>query len=409
MVAWGANWLDPDRLAVRLLLVGLMFASLLMSAAIPEAFDGRAWLFVTGYLLIQVGRSLFLIIALRGRALGEHFVNDLVWEVLVGGLWIAGALSDGDARLALWGAAVVATHAGTSALHWLPGRGRAIDLAHTEIAGGHLVERFRLFFIIALGETVLTMGTAFTGEPVEAERLLALAIGFTGTVALWWCYFQRAERIGVELAERADDAGAIGWWGTWTVTLMVLALIGVAVGDELAIAHPGDDATLGFTLLTFGGPALFLLAQIIFLHEALGHVPRSRPVGVVALAILAVATAPLSLIVGIAAATAVLVAVAVADERSADEPAPAGPIERLAHPQRRRGVVRRQVRRHRLEVAPEAIAVRRRDAGLVDGDAHRAQPGVPMRSRDPKRACGVPPAAPGRAAACSPPGLPNAR
>jgi low temperature requirement protein LtrA len=26
MVAWGANWLDPDRLAVRLLLAGLMFA-----------------------------------------------------------------------------------------------------------------------------------------------------------------------------------------------------------------------------------------------------------------------------------------------------------------------------------------------------------------------------------------------
>jgi low temperature requirement protein LtrA len=30
MTAWGANWLDPDRLPVRLLLVGLMFASLLM-------------------------------------------------------------------------------------------------------------------------------------------------------------------------------------------------------------------------------------------------------------------------------------------------------------------------------------------------------------------------------------------
>jgi low temperature requirement protein LtrA len=313
MVAWGANWLNPDRLPVRLVLVGLMFASLLMSAAIPEAFDGRAWLFVTGYLLIQLGRTLFLIVALRGRALGEHFVNDLVWEVLTGVLWIAGALSDGDSRLALWGAAVVATHAGTWSLHWLPGRGRAIDLSHTELAGGHLVERFRLFFIIALGETVLTMGSAFSGEPFEIARLLALATGFTGTVALWWCYFHRAERIGVELADRDEDAGAIGFWGTWTVTLMVLALIGIAVGDELAIAHPGDEATLGFTLLTFGGPAVFLLAQIFFLREAIGHVPRSRPVGVVALAILAVATAPLTLIVGIAASTAALLAVAIAD------------------------------------------------------------------------------------------------
>jgi low temperature requirement protein LtrA len=320
MVAWGANWLDPDRLPVQLLLVGLMFASLLMSAAIPDAFDGRAWLFVTGYLIIQIGRPLFLIVALRGRALGEHFVNDLVWEALAGGLWIAGAISDGDARLALWGAAVLVSHAGTWALHWLPGRGRAIDLSHTDIAGGHLVERIRLFFIIALGETVLTMGTAFTDAPFELERLLALAIGFTGTVALWWCYFQRAERIGTDLAQRAADAGAVGWSATWTVTLMVLALIGIAVGDELAIAHPGDDATLGFTLLTFGGPALFLLAQIFFLQEALGHVLRSRPVGVLALTILAVATAPLTLIAGILAASAVLVAVAVADTVHQDEP-----------------------------------------------------------------------------------------
>jgi putative intracellular protease/amidase len=50
----------------------------------------------------------------------------------------------------------------------------------------------------------------------------------------------------------------VGWQGTWTLTLIVLAVIGIAVGDELAIAHPGDDATLGFTILAFGGPALFL-------------------------------------------------------------------------------------------------------------------------------------------------------
>jgi hypothetical protein len=86
MTAWGANWLEPDRLPVRVLLVALMFASLLMSVAIGEAFDERAWLFVTGYLLLQVGRSAFLIVALRGRPLGEHFVNDLVWELVAGGL-----------------------------------------------------------------------------------------------------------------------------------------------------------------------------------------------------------------------------------------------------------------------------------------------------------------------------------
>jgi low temperature requirement protein LtrA len=42
MTAWGANWLDPDRPAVRGMFVGLMFASLLMSVAIEDAFGGRA-------------------------------------------------------------------------------------------------------------------------------------------------------------------------------------------------------------------------------------------------------------------------------------------------------------------------------------------------------------------------------
>ena len=160
---------------------------------------------------------------------------------------------------------------------------------------------------------MLTTGNAFTDEPFELERLAALAISFTGTVALWWCYFQRVEGMGIEAAESADDAGAVGWWGTWTLTLIVLALIGIAVGDELAIAHPGDDATLGFTILAFGGPAVFLLAQLLFLREEVGDVPRSRLLGVAALAILAIATAPLTMIAGIAASTAVLVAVAIAD------------------------------------------------------------------------------------------------
>jgi low temperature requirement protein LtrA len=313
MTAWAANWLEPDRLPVRLYLVALMFASLLMSAAIPDAFDGRAWLFVAGYLLLQVGRATFLIFALRGRPHGQHFVNDLVWELLAGGLWVGGAVADGDARLVLWGLAIAVTYAGVAALHWLPGRGQRVDAEHSEIAGGHLVERFRLFFIIVLGETVILMGDAFTDEPFELDRLLALTIAFTGTVALWWCYFQRAEVIGARIAETAEDAGTVGLQGTWTLTPIVVAVIGIAVGDELAIAHPGHEPTLGFTLLAFGGPALFLLAQVVFLWQALGQVPRSRPLGLAALAVLAAATAPLTLIAGIAAAAAVLVAVAIAD------------------------------------------------------------------------------------------------
>src|SRR5215468_10734244 len=36
---WVTNWLDPDRIAVRLLLLGLAVVSLVMSAALPTAFE----------------------------------------------------------------------------------------------------------------------------------------------------------------------------------------------------------------------------------------------------------------------------------------------------------------------------------------------------------------------------------
>ena len=58
----------------------------------------------------------------------------------------------------------------------------AVDvLGHVEDLQGFF-ERIRLFFIIALGETVLTTGSAFTSEPFAVERLIALAVAFTGTV-----------------------------------------------------------------------------------------------------------------------------------------------------------------------------------------------------------------------------------
>src|SRR3954454_23599312 len=46
---WVTNELDPDSSAVRLLLIGIMLASLLMAVAIPEAFGTLALLFAASY------------------------------------------------------------------------------------------------------------------------------------------------------------------------------------------------------------------------------------------------------------------------------------------------------------------------------------------------------------------------
>src|SRR5699024_7012710 len=150
----------------------------------------------------------------------------------------------------------------------------------------HLLERFRLFFLIALGETVLSIGNVFAEHPVQADRLLVLAVAFTGTVALWWCYFHRAEAIGIKAIEGAADPSRIVGLGNYTLILMVIGIVAIAVGDELAIAHPHDPSTLSTSVLIFGGPAIFLIAQLAFMRRAAGAVPRSRVVACIGLVVL---------------------------------------------------------------------------------------------------------------------------
>jgi low temperature requirement protein LtrA len=221
----------------------------------------RAWLFVVGYLSIQIGRTAFAVWAFRGHRLYTHFANALVWEIGTGLIWIAGIAAEGDARLALWGAATAITYGGVIAGHPLPGRKSPFS-SDSQIYAEHLLERFRLFFLIALGETVLTLGNAFASEPVQADRLLVLAI-----------------------------------------------------------AHPHDPTTLAISALVFGGPAIFLLAQLGFMRRATGAVPRSRVIACLALLVLGLATAPLSLLAAVIASTAVLVGVAMADSQAKPEPA----------------------------------------------------------------------------------------
>src|SRR5919107_2746708 len=89
---WVTNELDPDAIAVRMLLIGIMLASLLMAVAIPEAFGDRALLFAGAYVAIQVGRHLFLTFAAAGRGTVERSRSGriLVWFAVAGVFWLAG-------------------------------------------------------------------------------------------------------------------------------------------------------------------------------------------------------------------------------------------------------------------------------------------------------------------------------
>src|SRR5215208_1216713 len=118
---WVTNELDPGPIAVRLLLIGLMLASLLMAIAIPEAFGDKALLFAGSYVSIQVGRHLFLAFAgaERGTVERERAGKIRTWCGAAGTLWIAGAIADDGVRTALWLLALALDYGAPLGLFWV--------------------------------------------------------------------------------------------------------------------------------------------------------------------------------------------------------------------------------------------------------------------------------------------------
>ena len=90
---WVTNWLDPERMAVRLLLVVLMLISLAMSAALPRAFTDLGLVVGAAYAIQQIGRTTFMVVALRGHPLQANFERILAWCVVSSAFAVAGGLA----------------------------------------------------------------------------------------------------------------------------------------------------------------------------------------------------------------------------------------------------------------------------------------------------------------------------
>ena len=61
---WVTNWFDPDALPMRLMLFAVMLAGLVAAAVLPGAFGDNGLIFAVSYVLIQVGRTLFVVLHL---------------------------------------------------------------------------------------------------------------------------------------------------------------------------------------------------------------------------------------------------------------------------------------------------------------------------------------------------------
>jgi low temperature requirement protein LtrA len=285
---WMANWFDPSSPAVRGVLTGVMLGSLLMAAALPEAFGDRALLFAASYVALQVGRNAAAAWLLtRRHRLRGVFERLVVWSAASGALWLAGAAVDSDQRLMLWIAALALELAAPAAGYWLPRRGRAATTDY-DIEGGHFAERCQLFIIIALGESIVVTGATAAEAGLTPTVVLCLVVAFAQTAALWWLYFgATAEQARITLSG-SDDPGRLARDAYTYLHLPIVAgIIATAVGNDLLIAEPYEAPHGMGAAMILGGPALYLLGETVFRWRMTG-VTDARRVAVAALLLLLV-------------------------------------------------------------------------------------------------------------------------
>jgi low temperature requirement protein LtrA len=285
---WMTNWFDPDTEPVRLVLVFVMLASLLMSIAIPEGFGAHALLFACAYSGLQIGRNAFVVAVTPRGAFNQNFRQILGWSLLSVPLWVAGGVVDGDAwRWVLWLAALGLDLAAPLARYWTPGAGTT-PMSQWQIEGAHFGERFQLFVIIALGESVVLAGATASDTGLSVAVVAALLLAFLSSTALWWLYFDQLASTVLERirAATADERGQLGRDIYTYLHLPIIAgIVLVAVGDELVIAHPSDDLGGAGALVALAGPALFL-GGLMACAARLGE-PQSQPRVVAVVALLA--------------------------------------------------------------------------------------------------------------------------
>ena len=281
---WVTNELDPDSLLVRALLIALMLATLLMAIAIPEAFGHEALLFALCYVAIQVGRHTFLtfVAAGPGTIERERAARILTWFIAAGALWIAGGIADGAARTALWLAALALDYGAPFVTFWLPGR-PPLDASAWEVGSGHFAERFQLFIIIALGETIAVTGATTSELQLTAATLTAFALAFLSTAALWWLYFSLVATIAERRLAQAQNRTLLARDAyTYLHVVIVAGIILTAVGDELVIAHPSSELGSAELVAVVCGPALYLLAHVALRLRMTGTIGGRRLAGALA-------------------------------------------------------------------------------------------------------------------------------
>lgn len=223
------------------------------------------------------------------------------YNFLAAGFVIGAAFLDPARRWAGWLAAVLTCGAST----WLR-RERGL-----QVGASHFAERHALVIIVAIGESIVSLGSGLDAADVRWPLIRSVVLGFALCAAIWWSDFDgddaRAER-ALEAVPEDRRARVALFAYRYSHLGMIAGIVGLAAGLHDSVAHLGGRREANHASLLAGGVALYLLSDKWFRRTlALGRSHWRRIAALAALATIPIGSRASSAL-QVAALAAVLVA-----------------------------------------------------------------------------------------------------
>jgi low temperature requirement protein LtrA len=310
---WAANAQDTGSPTLRLVLLLAMVLTFVAGLGLPHAFDDEALVFASAYAAVRfLHLGLYADASRRGNASWSAIAGFAVTVAIGMALLLAGAALGGTAQAVLWTLAVAIDYAGPA---WLT-REQLRGLQRVAVA--HFAERYSLFIIICLGESIVAIGVGASEERFDAELVAGVGLGLLITIGLWWTYFDRFAAVAEErLRTHPDPVLAAADAYSYLHLLLVAGIILFAVGVKLAIHDVGEPLEDATRLALCGGVALYLVGHVLFRLRIAGSVGVEKLVAAAVLVALYAAGASLDAWVLAGAVTLVLGAMCAYESASA--------------------------------------------------------------------------------------------
>jgi low temperature requirement protein LtrA len=284
---WAANAQESNSATLRACLLISAVSIFITGLSIPHAFGSEATLFVVTYAVVRfLHLGLYADASRKGSAKWSAIAGFALTVTIGMALLLAGSLAGGTAQIVLWVAAAAIDYAGPA---WLT-RERLRGLQR--VAVEHFAERYSLFVIICLGESIIAIGVGALGvsaeRPLTGELVVGVTLGLLITVAMWWTYFEGLAEAAAEGLRRHDDpvlaaADAYSYLHLVIVAGIITFAVGVKVLTRDSVSAPLPDPA---RLALCGGVAVYLLGSASFGLRLLGALEYEKLAVAVALLVL---------------------------------------------------------------------------------------------------------------------------